>query len=71
MMDEILKIFAGLLLAVILGGVVWALSHVRRIRRKLEENEALPREGPRQNILVLITAVLLGLSGLILAYLLH
>ena len=68
---DLLKIVAALLLMLLLGAVGWALTHVRRIKRELIADEAMPKPGPRANFLILLIAVLTGLSGLLIAFLVH
>lgn len=63
-----LKIIAGLMLLALWGGVAWTIDHHRRIERELVKDEAMPRPGPRANFLVLVCAVLTGLSGLLLYF---
>ena len=68
---DLLKVVAALLLVLLLGAVGWALTHVRRIKRELIADEAMPKPGPRANFLILHIAVLTGLSGLLIAFLVH
>ena len=68
---DVLKCAAALLLIILLGGVGWILTHLRKIKRELVADEAMPKPGPRTNFLILLIAVLTGLSGLLIAFLVH
>jgi len=65
------KIVAAFLLVFLLVAVGWVLAHLRRIKRELIADEAMPKPGPRANLLILLTVVLIGFSGLLVAFLLH
>ena len=61
-----LKLLGGCFLICVWTGVGWLIAHRRRIERELVQDEAMPRPTPKANFLVLIGAVLTGLSGLVL-----
>jgi hypothetical protein len=62
------RIIAACFLAALWGSVGWILMHQRRIQSTLAREGALPKPGPRANILLLWGIVLVGLSGLLLYY---
>ncbi|MEO5917842.1 MAG: hypothetical protein ABIS50_26655 [Luteolibacter sp.] len=68
-MDTILKTAAAVLLVVLLSLIGWALTHLRKIKRTLNEDGALPKPAPRANIIVLITVVLSALCALLVPFL--
>jgi len=47
----VLKIAAALLLALLLGAVGWVVTHLRRIKRELIADEAMPKPGPRETLI--------------------
>lgn len=53
-------------LVLLWSGLCWVFLHQRGIRRELIKDEAMPKPGPRTNFLVLVGAVVTGLSGLML-----
>ena len=67
----VLKIAAAVLLVLLLGGVGWILTHLRRIKRELLANNAMPRPGPGSNLLFLLVIVFIALSGLMIAFLFY
>lgn len=70
-MDFLLKCAATLLLTVQLGVIIWAVTHIHRIKRTLIADEALPKPGPAGNILVLLITVLGALTALLIVFLFH
>jgi hypothetical protein len=67
----VLKCAAGLFLVILLGIVGWVLTHLRRIKREMIANEAMPRPGPGANILLLLCVVIFALCSLLVAFLIH
>lgn len=64
-----LKIAAAFFLLVLLAAIGWIVTHLRKIKRELIANEAMPRPGPRANFLLFVSVVLIGLSSLLIVYL--
>ena len=65
------RIAAGVLLVVLLGALMWALSHWRKIRRRMIEDDAMPKSAPGTNLMVLICAVLVVFICLFAYLMLH
>ena len=61
----LLKIWAGFLLLVVIGALVWLYKHQSLVRRKILENDAMPREAVRGNVLVLVIAAGVVIIGLL------
>ena len=59
----LLKIWDILVLLVVLGGLIWAKRHWSLLQRKILENNAMPKEAPRGNVLVLIIVLVAGIIG--------
>jgi hypothetical protein len=68
---NIIKCGAALVLVLLLGGLGWVLTHLRKIKRDLIADEAMPKPGPRTNLLILLIVVFTGLSSLLITFLVH
>jgi len=62
------RIFSGSLLVALWCAAAWFLAHQGRIKAELRQEGALPRPGPRANLMLLWGVVLVGLSGLLLYF---
>ena len=62
------KILSGSILIALWCGAGWVLVHQGKIKADLRKEGALPRPGPRANVILLFGVVLVGLSGLLLYY---
>ncbi len=60
------RIVAVLVLVALWTIVGWVIAHHLRVSRELVKDEAMPRPAPRANFLVLISTVVLGLSGVLI-----
>jgi hypothetical protein len=59
------KIWVGFLLLVVLSALYWLYKHQALVRSKIMDNDAMPREAVRGNVLVLVFAGGLGMIGLL------
>jgi hypothetical protein len=66
---NVIKCGAVLVLIVLLGGLGWVVTHLRKIKRELVADEAMPKPGPRANLLILLIVVFTGLSSLLITFL--
>lgn len=62
----LLKIWAGFLLLMVVGSLVWLYKHQRQVRSKIIETGAMPREAVRGNVMVLVFVGGAGIIGLLL-----
>ena len=62
------RVLAGCLFVALWGAVGWVLMHQRQIKSELAHEGAIPKPGPRANLLMLWSVVLVGLSGLLLYF---
>jgi hypothetical protein len=67
----ILKIAAAISLAVLLGGIGWAVTHLAGIKREMIADGALPKPAPARRVLILIIAVLFAFSVLLTGFLFY
>ena len=65
----VLKVAAAIFLLIILGTLGWIATHLRKIKREVVADEAMPKPGPRTNFLILLCVVLTGLLGLLTTFL--
>jgi len=63
MASVLIKIWDSVILLGVIIGLVWVWRHWRLVERKILENNALPREAPLGNVLVLIIVVIAGIIG--------
>jgi hypothetical protein len=61
----LLRMWAGFLLLVVVSALVWLYKHQGLVRRKIIENDAMPREAVRGNVLVLFLAACVTIIGLL------
>jgi hypothetical protein len=61
----LLKIWVGFLLLAVLTTLYWLYKHQDLVRRKIMENNAMPRDSARGNVLVLAFAAGVAMIGLL------
>ncbi len=60
------KVVTAVVLLGLLVGLGWVVTHLSKIKRELQADEAMPKPSPRTNFLLLVTVVLTALIGLMI-----
>lgn len=64
-----IKIAAAFMLVILLCLAGWTLTHLGRIKSQLIANDLMPRETPRNNFLIMLSAAFIAICVLLLAFL--
>jgi hypothetical protein len=64
-----LRVGAGIVLVALWSTIGWGVAHRRRVQRELVKDDAVPAPAPRALLYVVLSAVVLAITGLMIYFL--